>query len=250
MGRAVIHEWFVIGLDDTDAAGVPGTGTLARKLVERIESDGFGTSLGVTRHKLWDGHGVKATDTNVAYALALETERDVLDVEDLAIDFVRSGAAREANPGVAVLSRHSDIPHANAFGFRAQTSLLNVGEAERYAAEANVLVRGLGGSRAGMIGALAAAGLRAVGRDGRFSELRGIRKLTGRVTAGEIRITTPIEHIIDEDGYELDRDDPIDTFDWIRPRVEEGAPILRVRRSPENRHLWLPADRPEFGHGE
>jgi hypothetical protein len=239
----MISERFVIGVDDTDAAGGPGTSALVRRMAAKVEDDGFGTSLGVTRHALSESDKLRKTDHNLCYALVIETGRDVLDVEDFAVDFVRAEASREANPAVALLSRHSDMPHALAFGRRAQLEVLKLEEAERYAAEANVLVRGLGGSRAGMIGALAAAGLRAGGKDGRYTDLRGIRALAGRVTAGQIRATTDCQHVVDEDGEELDRDDPIETFDWIRPRVEDGEPVLRVRRSPEDRHLWLPVDR-------
>lgn len=243
----MISERYVIGIDDTDAPDLPGTGTLARALAAHVESDGFGVSLGITRHQLWESDKVTTTDQNLCYAVEIETDRDILDVEDLAVDFVRGHAARSANPGVALLSRHSDMPHALAFGRRAQLELLKIAEAERYAAESNVLVRGLGGSRAGMIGALAAAGLRGGGKDGRYADLRGIRGLRGRMTAGEIRTRSAIEHILNEDSEELDRDNAIDTLDWIRPRIEEGHPVLRVRRSVDDRRVWVPVDRRPFG---
>jgi hypothetical protein len=241
----MISERFVIGVDDTDAPGGPGTSKLVRRLGAKVEADGFGTSLGVTRHQLSDSEKLRRTDRNHCYALVLDTGQDVLDVEDFVVDFVRAEAAPDANPAIALLSRHSDMPHALAFGRRAQLEVLKLEEAERYAAEANVLLRGLGGTRMGMIGALSAAGLRAGGKDGRYTDLRGLRDLAGRVTAGQIRATTDLQHILNEDGEELDRDDPIDTFDWIRPRLEEGEPVLRVHRSPENRHLYLPVDRRE-----
>ena len=243
----MISEQFVIGIDDTDAPDVPGTGTLARALAAHVEREGFGASLGVTRHQLWESDKLAATDGNRCYALTIETDHDILDVEDLVVDFVRARSVRGANPGVALLSRHSDMPHALAFGRRAQQELLKIEEAERYAAESNVLVRGLGGSRAGMIGALAAAGLRGGGKDGRYSDLRGIRELTGRVTAGEIRSRTALERILNDEGEALDRDDPIDTLDWIRPRIEEGHPVLRLRRSAEDRRVWVPIDRKPLG---
>lgn len=243
MGMRVISERFVIGIDDTDVPDGPGTSSLVRRLAEKVEVDGFGTSLGVTRHELLDSEKIPHTDRNLCYALAIDTGQDVLDVEDFVVDFVRAEASRDASPGMALLSRHSDMPHALAFGRRAQQEVLKLAEAERYASESNVLVRGLGGSRAGMIGALAAAGLRGGGKDGRYTDLRGIRAIAGRVTAGQIRAGSDLQHILNEDGEELDRDDPIDTFDWIRPRVEEGQPVLRVRRSPEDRHLFLPVDR-------
>ncbi|MPZ98761.1 MAG: hypothetical protein GEU80_05360 [Dehalococcoidia bacterium] len=238
-----IRERYVIGVDDTDTPEAGSTSELMRALAERVDAEGFGEALGVTRHELWPSPKVPATGKNACYALAIETDRSVLDVEDLAVDFVRERAERAADPGVAILSRHSDMPHALAFGRRAQQELLRLQDAEQYAAESNVLVRGLGAKRAGMVGALAAAGLRGGGKDGRFVWLRGLRDLGGRVTAGQIRAATPIERILNEDGEELDRDDQVETFDWIRPRVEEGEPVLRTARSKEERRLWLPVDR-------
>ncbi len=59
-----------------------------------------------------------------------------------------------------------------------------------------------------------------------------------------VRTRTEIAKVLDEEsGEELDRDDVVETFGWIRPRVVEGAPVLLTRRSSEERRLWLPIDR-------
>jgi hypothetical protein len=241
----VVSERFVIGIDDTnDDPEVNGTSKLARDWAKAVEEEGLGSCLGVTRHQLWESPKVPATSGNRALAVAIESERNVLDVEDHVVDFVRAHASSKANPGVGILSRHTDMPHALAFGRRAQQELLKLADAERYATEANVSLRGLGGNRMGMIGALAALGLHAGGKDGLFIELQGIRELEGRVTAGQIRVRTALEHVIDEDtGEELDRDDLVDTGNWVRPRMIEDQPVLLTRRSPEERKLWLTVDR-------
>jgi hypothetical protein len=240
----LVSERYVLGIDDTDMPDTRGTGQIAREFAELIEAEGFGVSLGVSRHQLWDSPKVPMTEHNSALAIAFESERSIFDVEDYAVAFARERLIEGADPGVAILSRHSDMPHVLAFGRRAQQELLNQGDAERYASEANVRLRGIGGTRDGVIGALAAAGLRAGGKDGRYVGLRGLRDLDGRMTAGEIRTSTAIEHIIDEQSEaELDRDDVVDTLDWVRPRVVDGEPQLLTRRSPDDRKVWLPVDR-------
>ncbi|MDA0351478.1 MAG: hypothetical protein DWG79_01095 [Chloroflexi bacterium] len=240
----MVSERFVIGIDDTNDADGAGTSKLARDWAAAIEDERFATSHGVTRHQLWQSPKVAATTHNRALAIAIETDRHVLDVEDHVVDFVRTHAAAKANPAVAVLSRHTDMPHALAFGRRAQQELLKLADAERYSTEANVSLRSLGGNRNGMIGALAAVGLHAGGKDGLFIQLVGIRELAGRVTAGQIRERTALTHVIDEDtGEELDRDDLIDTGDWVRPRMIENDPVLLTRRSPDEKKLWLTIDR-------
>jgi hypothetical protein len=244
----VVSEQFTIGIDDTGDEEDRGTSHLARAWSDAIESEGFGQSLGVTRHQLWPSPKVASTGKNRALAIVIETDRTALDVEDSIVDFVRAHAARKANAAIAVLSRHSDMPHALAFGRRSQQELMKLKDAERYAAESNVLLRGLGGNRNGMIGALSAAGLRAGGKDGLFIQLDGLRALEGRITAGQIRVRTALESIIDEDtGEELDRDDMIETFNWVRPRMTEDKPVLLTKRSPDEKKLWLPVDRRPAG---
>jgi tRNA(Ile2) C34 agmatinyltransferase TiaS len=235
----MISEAFVIGVDDTDTAEAGGTGGLVRALGAQARTDGFGEPEGVTRHALWRSDKVAATERNHCYALVLRSERSVLDLEDYVVDFVRDAAEPAADPGIAIMSRHSDMPHVLAFGRRSQQELMRLDWAQTFSTESNVSLRALGRERRGSIGALAAAGLRAGGGDGYFIDLDGLRELEGRVTAGQIRERTVIEHVLDEAGEELDRDDVVETFDWVRPHLEEGQPVLHATRSTEDRKVWL-----------
>lgn len=238
-----IREQFIIGLDDTDAEGSPGTGDLARALAAHVEAEGWGTSLGVTRHELMRTDKIKDTGHNFCYALGIDTDRSVLDLEDDLVAYLRKAAAKGSDPGLAIMGRHADLPHVLAFGRRCQTEIMRLDWALTFSNESNVALRGLGRDRRGSIGALAAAGLRAGGADGRFIDLRGIRDLEGVVTAGQIRERTAIDLVISEAGEPIDRDDRIDTFNWIRPRLEGGKSVLRCSQSPEDRKLWRPLDR-------
>jgi len=240
----VLTERFVVGVDDTDTADSGGTGGLVRALAAAFVEEGLGESLGVTLHQLLDSPKIAKTNVNAAFAVELQTAQSLDDLEDWLVAYVRRHAARGADPGVVVLSRHSDMPHVLAFGRRSQQEVMKLEDAGTFAAESNVRLRALGNKRLGSIGALAAAGLRAGGKDGRFIELRGLRDLEGRMTAGQIRTASEVQHILDEEsGEELDRDDTVDTLGWIRPRVVEGDAIVYTRRSPDERRLWLPVDR-------
>ncbi|MEX2372859.1 MAG: hypothetical protein WD800_03580, partial [Dehalococcoidia bacterium] len=188
----MISEQFVIGIDDTDAPDDPeaGTGALARALAASVQAAGWGQSLGVTRHQLIESDKVPATAENFAYAVVIQTVRSILDVEDDVVDFVREHASKAADPGVAILSRHSDMPHLLAFGRRSQSEVMRLDWAQTFANESNASLRALGAKRRGVVGALAAAGLRAGGQDGRFIDLPAIRDIEGRLTAGQIRERT------------------------------------------------------------
>lgn len=247
----MISERFVVGLDDTDVEGSGGTGALARALADRFVEEGLGEQRGVTRHQLLDSPKVKRTTQNCAFAVELQTEKSLNEVEDWVVRFVRQGAERRADPGIAILSRHSDMPHVLAFGRRSQNEVMKLDDASTFSTESNVRLRALGGKRAGSIGALAAVGLRAGGGDGRYVYLAGLRDLQGRMTAGQMRIACPeLTKILDEStGEPMDRDDMIDTGDWVRPRLFEGGPLVLARRTPEDRKLWVLVDqRPSDKH--
>jgi hypothetical protein len=241
----VLTERFVVGVDDTDIEGSGGTGALVRALAARYVEEGLGESRGVTRHLLIDSPKVARTGDNCAYAVELQSDQSLNDIEDWLVRALRQAAERRADPGLAILSRHSDMPHLLAFGRRAQNEVMKLDDASTFSAESNVRLRALGGKRLGSIGALAAAGLRAGGGDGRYVDLTGLRELTGRMTAGQMRQTCPeLVRIIDEaTGEPMDRDDLIDTGDWVRPRLAEGGPLVLARRSETERRLWLLVDR-------
>lgn len=247
----MLTERFVIGVDDTDVAGSGGTGALVRGLAARYAGEGLGESHGVTRHQLIDSPKVARTGENCAYAVELQSDQSVNDIEDWLVRYVRQAAERRADPGIAILSRHSDMPHVLAFGRRSQNEVMKLDDASTFSAESNVRLRALGGKRLGSIGALAAAGLRAGGGDGRYVDLAGLRDLKGRMTAGQMRETCPqLTRILDEGtGEPMDRDDLIDTGDWVRPRLVEGGPLLLARRSETERRLWLLVDRRPEGKG-
>ena len=240
---SAVTEQFVVGFDDTDVPEAGGTGKLVRALADQVAADGLGESMGVTRHQLLESPKIPMTKRNSAAALVIATARSLDEVEEYAVRFVRATAERGADPGVAVLSRHSDMPHVLAFGRRCQQEVMKLDDADRFASDANVRLRTLGDGREGAIGALGAAGLRAGGGDGRYVGLRGIRELDERVTAGEIRERTGIVSVLDDGtGEELDRDDMVQTDGWVRPRLVGGAPVLIARRSAGDRKVWLSID--------
>ena len=234
----MITEQFVVGIDNTDGAGCEGTGALTMALAAEVESAGWGQSLGVTRHQLFDSPKLSVDNGNYCYALGIQTTHSILDLEDEVVDFVRAHAAKDADPGIAIMSRHSDMPHILAFGRRAQTELMRLDWAQTFANEANVSLRALGNKRDGVVGALAAAGLRGGGADGVFIDLPAIREIEGVLRAGEIRERTTVETILDAEGEPLDRDDRVETNGYLRPRLEGGKPVIHTRRSADDRHFW------------
>ena len=103
-----------------------------------------------------------------------------------------------------------------------------------------MLLRGLGGNRNGMIGALAAVGLRAGGGDGIFVHIDGLEGLKGDQSAGDIRNNSALHHIVDiSSGEELDRDDMVKIDSYLRPNLINGGPTQYVQLIA-NSKVWTP----------
>jgi hypothetical protein len=96
------------------------------------------------------------------------------------------------------------------------------------------LLAGLGGTQAGVIGALAAVGLAGSGEDGRFIQVGSIRELSGLVTvdaalkAGITSIKTLDGSLVTTGFIQADK---------IRPALRQGRPVQFVAHLGEH---WQP----------
>jgi hypothetical protein len=236
--RSESPDRIVVGIDDTDMPGTPGTGRLARVLCEHYEQASVGRVCGVTRHQLFEGPGVPKTSHNSAAAIVL-IDADPLVAGSIGEEFLLRRHAEGSDPGIAVLIGRAPR-RVLAFALRAQRELVTRSEAESLAAERDIYLRGLAGTRDGVIGALSAAALRADGGDGRFVGLRGIRGLHGKMTVRDILSQSDIAAVVDEEtGTPLGDEHVIETRDWVRPRVVGHLPVLVARR---NGGGWVHAD--------
>ncbi|HSR14351.1 MAG TPA: hypothetical protein VLL51_01265 [Gemmatimonadales bacterium] len=227
----------IVGIDDTDMPGTPGTGRLARLLAEELA--GIGPVSGVTRHQLYQGPGVPKTHRNSAAAIGMTGAVSPEEILGAAARFLLREHAPGSDPGVAVVAG-SPPGEVVAFARRAQSGLVDRDEAQRIAADAGVPVIGLAGTRDGLIGALAAAALRAEGNDGRYIGLSGIRQLEPVCTVDEILACSGIAAVIDVDtGDPLAGGSRLDTGNWVRPRLIGGRPVLMARR---HEGAWVNAD--------
>ncbi len=166
-----------MGLDDTDVVGTPGTNQLARRLGGALPP-GFGLHC-AARHQLLQRSDIPYTTRNGAASLALEAAGDA-ELEPL-LRLLRRAvlafAPRGADPGFCVLepaaAGAAGVAAATEFGRACQRERTTQAEAQRVAASCGARLEGLAGTRDGVIGALAAVGLRASGDDGRVVHRAG-----------------------------------------------------------------------------
>ena len=233
------RDHWVIGVDDTDMPAIGGTGQLARRLATELRAQGLGAPIGVTRHQLYEGPGVPKTSRNSAAAIELAAVDSAEEVFHFACDMVESWAIPGSDPGVALasLDRRSGLLE---YSVATQNGLVTQREARRIAKQEGVMLAGLGGDDGGVIGSLAAVGLRIGGNDGRFVGLDGIRDVGGQLPVGEVLARTGIVSVVEEaTGDRLPAGDVIDLGDWVRPRLIDGQPILVARGKGER---WSNAD--------
>jgi len=225
-----------IGLDDTDIKTSRGTGRLARAIAAAL-SERYDV-CGVTRHQLLIDPRVPYTSHNSSATLHLQENGDV-DLVALA-DEVQAIMLADfqdgSDPGLCV-ARTVEREMVE-FGRRAKTEFVLQSEARDVANRCGCILRGLGGTQDGVIGALAGIGLAATGEDGRFIFIGTARELQGVQTVQAI-LGAGIVEVRAIDGQRLDNG-LIDTGGKLRPAFREGHPILFVRQQENNPSLWIP----------
>lgn len=154
-----------IGIDDTDTAETRGTNQFA-KLIVRSLADQY-RCVWIVRHQLLFDRRIPYTSKNGSASIALEelTDEDIQALADRIEAIMRSDFIAGSDPGLCVTTGH--LPALIAFGHRCQQEIVPQNDARALAASHNILLRGLGGTEDGVIGALAAVGLAMHGNDGR-----------------------------------------------------------------------------------
>ncbi len=230
---------FFIGIDDTDNESSPGTGRLARRLCDECVCRGL-RPLGVTRHQFLVDPAIPYTSHNSGACIGVESQNGREDW-DFVYDFVARNYAEGSDPGICVAAA-SEVPDfVIEFGNLASQKIVTMPDAFRIAKRASISLRGLGGTRQGVIGALGSVGLRASGNNGRFIDLPGLRELEGCVNAAAFdRIGVIVEY--DPCGREPKDDDRYETLNWVRPRLIGGKAVLPVEWN-QQKNAWIPLDK-------
>ena len=229
----------LVGIDDTDNLTSPGTGRLARDLCAELTKKGM-KSLGVTRHQFLVDDGIAYTSHNSGACIALATENGKA-IADFVCDFVAGTSAAGSDPGVCVEFADAVSTEIMGFGQVAQREILTIEQAFERAKSNATKLRGLGGDCLGVIGALAAVGLRSQGADGRFIDLPGLRDLPRKVNLAQLE-AIGIEVVHKNESAQAHHDATYDTLDWARPCLINGKPVLVVEWS-EQENAWTPVDR-------
>ncbi len=220
-----------ISIDDTDNLESRGTGALASLLAEEIELRRWGRSHYVTRHQLLVHPDIPYTSHNSAMCFTADIVPEYLQsIIDYAAGFLDRESATGSDPGLCVvpidrLERCADLIH---FGHRAKEVVLSKEDAYALASRSGIHLSEHGGTGQGVIGALAGAGLRLSGNDGRLKGCLPVAARNGCVSVAELRAHDDVDEVRSIDGIELSGDEQVRLGDKVKTVLLEGKAVLLI----------------------
>lgn len=226
----------LVCIDDTDDLESRGTGELASMLADHVERSGWGSVSYVTRHQLFVHPDIPYTSHNSAMCFTACLDAARLDelIAD-ASDVLATEAAVGSDPGlcVAVVDRIADPPALVAFGERAKREICTKAEAYELARHLGVHLSEHGGTGQGVIGALAGAGLRLGGNDGRLKGSIGFADAGRPLPVATLRAHRCIDAVRAKDGAALADDELVRLVDKVKTVLLGGKAVLLVAEAPE-----------------
>src|SRR5512145_696306 len=229
---------YLIGIDDTDNLESRGTGYRVRQLADLLAEQALAQPLGITRHQLLVDPQIPYTSHNSSACLLVEADKKrKTALWGACREFLLRESAPGSDAGLCLAEWESVNACLHAFGRRAKIVVLTQLEAEQTALDHEIRLEGLTGTHGGIIGALAAVGLRHEGNDGRFLWLPGLRDLSGNLSVAEICARGQIDGIRPITGANLASETLVKVGDWVRPILHGGQAILYVEEKNNEWHI-------------
>lgn len=165
-----MHYWICV--DDTDMPGTKGTGWMLEHICREMEADGMGNCTPISRHQLFVHPDVPFTSHNSSMCFEMDT------VSGCSLDSltryltkaVESRSVHGSDPGICITGPLSAPSREQLieFGRTAKKKICTKQEAYDLSRQLGIHLSEHGGTGDGVIGALAGAGLRMSGNDGRY----------------------------------------------------------------------------------
>lgn len=178
---------YFLGIDDTDGPGSWNTSLLALQLGLHIEKMTPARLIDISCHQLIQRPSVQSTTYNIACCLVLEAEPiSFRDIDLVTREFMRRECAPKSNPGFALSPFVPFDPRIVRWGIAAKYDRVDRSDAISLGKRCMISIAGFCGNGAGVIGALAAVGLRFQGSDGWLSWMPALHSLQGTMTPLEL----------------------------------------------------------------
>ena len=237
-----MSQRILVGIDDTDNLESRGTGYRARQLGAWLAD--YEASVGaITRHQLLVDSRIPYTSHNSSACLELSSERSGADLFQVCRQFLHQESAEGSDAGLCVARWEQIDECLVTFGRRAKREVLTMREAETLAEARQVLLEGVTGTGGGVIGALAAVGLRVWGDDGRVLWLPRLRESEGVFTSAQLCHQVGVDAVETEAGVLVPPDDHVSLGEWPRPLMRAGRVVLLVEEIDHAEYQWVVVDK-------
>ncbi len=241
----------LISIDDTDNLDSPGSGQAAENLAHQLQQMGLAECSGISRHQLLVHADIPYTSHNSAMCFAAAADSDQLDaIIQFSENFLRQESATGSDPGlcVAVTTPELERDALIAFGQMAKKSILTKQAAYDAAKNLGVHLSEHGGTGGGVIGALAAIGLRLQGNDGRFRGWHQFGNAGEVSTVAALCAHASVDAVVNEVGQPLTADTQIlFAENMVKTVLLGGAQVVPVAEIAERKNgvLWTTLTRKE-----
>jgi hypothetical protein len=232
----------LVCIDDTDNLESRGTGELASLLAQHLDEMSWGRASYVTRHQLLIHPDIPFTSHNSSMAFFAEINPDCLGrLTDYASNFLAEESAEGSDPGLCIVNfeQLTSGEKLIAFGLQAKRQVLEIDAAYALAKTLGIHLSAHGGTGQGVIGALAGAGLRLGGNDGR---LKGQLKFAGgeEVSVAQLLVHPHVDVVRSVADDHLASNEIIHLQDKVKTVLLEGQSVLLVEKGEDScgRSCW------------
>ncbi|NQT76680.1 MAG: hypothetical protein HQ565_03125 [Bacteroidetes bacterium] len=234
------HKQIFIGIDDTDNEESRGTGFHSRELAHLLENSGHAIVDGITRHQLFVHSLIRYTSQNSSACIGLLTD-DIPLITEICEQYLMKNSAPGSDAGLCISTVTKVTEPIIIWGHSAKDTILDMKGAIRMAKDKDIYLRGFTGNHEGIIGALAAVGLRADGNDGRFIWRKGRKELRelspGIISAEKLIEELELEAIASRNGQQPEPSDRIYINEWVRPILKNHKAVL-IADKTNNTHEY------------
>jgi hypothetical protein len=221
----------LISIDDTDNLDSPGTGALASQIANDLEGNGWGRCGFITRHQMLVHPDIPYTSHNSAMCFPAEIGEDCLEkVIGYSADFLVRESAAGSDPGlcVVVIDSLAESGELIRFGQSAKVSVLTKEAAYELARRTGTHLSEHGGTGHGVIGALAGAGLRLSGNDGRLKGQLRFAEHESIVSVAALCARDDVDVVRAMDGNSVANHDMVRLGDKVKTVLLDGQSVLLV----------------------
>ena len=222
-----------IGIDDTDNLDTRGTGYQARSLGFSLMEAGLFELKSVTRHQLLVDKRIPFTSHNSSACLFGICKTEPERLIDHCRTFLIRESAFDSDAGLCVATEYEISKEIIAYGNLAKREVLTMADALKMVEGTTIYLEGFKNARIGLIGSLAAVGLRAGGEDGRLLWTRNLRETTGMFSVKELLETVDIDRVVDRNLKEIGLHSKIQITEWCRPVMAGGMITLIAEKANE-----------------